>query len=227
MATSVCPPAVERLADGADLPVHHPARRDDVGAGLGLGERGAGVALDRGVVVDHPVRGEDAAVPVVGVLVEAAVRHHDQPIADLVAQVPQRQLHDAVRVPGLGALGVLAPRDPEEDDGGHAERGELGHLLAQALPRVLDDAGQRGDGLRLVDPLPDEERRHQVVDREAGLGHEPAEGRRGAQAAGSVLGERHGADARTSREPTASGRLVDPIRHCGGERRQGDLLRVR
>ena len=51
---------------------------------------------------------------------------------------------------------------------GHAELGELAHLLAQALPGVLHDAGQRGDGLRLVDALPHEQRGDEVVRRRAG-----------------------------------------------------------
>ena len=39
----------------ADLAVHHPARRHDVGAGARLGQRGLGVDLERGVVVDVAV----------------------------------------------------------------------------------------------------------------------------------------------------------------------------
>ena len=97
-------------------------------------------------------------------------------VADVVAKVAERQLHDAVGVPGLRALGVLAERDPEQDDRRDAERGQLGDLLAQALPRVLHDAGQRRDRLRLVDALAHEQRRDQVVDGQPGLGHQPAQG---------------------------------------------------
>src|SRR5262245_28260933 len=191
--------AVERGADGADLPVHHPAGRDDVRAGVGLGHRRAGVALDGRVVVDHTVGGEHAAVPVVGVLVEAAVGHHDQPVTDLLAHIAERQLNDPARVPRLRALAVLVQRHPEEDHRRHAERGQLGHLLAQALAGVLHDAWERGDRLGLVDPLPDEQGRDEVVDREAGLGHEATERGRGAKAAGSVLGEAHEAMLRPDR----------------------------
>ena len=45
--------------------------------GVGLGERDLGVALEGGVVVDLAARGEQAAVAVVGVLVEAQVGHED------------------------------------------------------------------------------------------------------------------------------------------------------
>ena len=51
-----------------------PLGRDDVGAGLGLGDGDLGVELDGGVVVDLAVGVEHAAVAVVGVLVEAAGR---------------------------------------------------------------------------------------------------------------------------------------------------------
>ena len=136
-------------------------------------------------------RGEHAAVAVVGVLVEAQVGHEHERVADLVAQVAQRHLHDAVGVPGPGARGVLVARARRTGSRpGTPSVGELGHLLAEALAGVLHDAGQRGDRLRLVDALAHEERGDQVVDDEAGLGHQAAQGRRGAQPPGPVLGER-------------------------------------
>ncbi len=90
-------------------------------------------------------------------------------------------------------------RDPEEDHRGHAQVGQLGHLLAQPLPRVLDDPGSEGMG-GVADPSRTK-RGDEVVDprrvsatsrRSAGVVRKPA---------GSVLGERHGGDARTSRAP--------------------------
>ena len=48
-----------------------------------------------------------------------------------------------VGVEGAAADGVLVRRHAEQDDGAHAEGGQLGDLLAQALAGVLDDAGQR------------------------------------------------------------------------------------
>ena len=65
----------------------------------------------------------------------------------------------------------------EQDHAGHAEGGQLGDLLAQRLAGVLHDAGQRLDRLRLGDALPHEQRGDQVVDRQPGLGHHPAQGR--------------------------------------------------
>ena len=49
------PVAVEGAADGADLAVHHPAGRHDVGAGRRLGQRHPLVELEGGVVVDRAV----------------------------------------------------------------------------------------------------------------------------------------------------------------------------
>ena len=94
----------------ADLAVHHPRRGDDVGARLGLGHRDPGVELEGGVVVDLAPVVEDAAVAVVGVLVEAEVGDEHDRVAELVAQVAQGHLHDAVGVPGPRPVGVLCRR---------------------------------------------------------------------------------------------------------------------
>jgi hypothetical protein len=104
-------------------------------------------------------------VAVVGVLVEAEVGHEHDVGTHVVAQVTQGNLDDAVAGPGLGTLGILGGRDAEEHDAGHAEGAQPGDLLAKRLPAVLDDAGERGDGLGIVDPLAHEQRGHQVVDR--------------------------------------------------------------
>ena len=87
-----------------------------------------------------PVLVDDAAVAVVGVLVDAQVGDQHDVVADVAAQVGQGQLHDALGIEGAGADGVLGARHAEQHDGAHAERGQLGDLLAQALAAVLDDA---------------------------------------------------------------------------------------
>ena len=94
------------------------------------------------------------------------------------------------RVEGAAADGVLARRHAEQHDGAHAERGQLGDLLAQALAAVLDDAGQRDDRLRLGDALAHEQRGDQVARAHGRLGDEVTQGRRAAQAARPVDGER-------------------------------------
>ena len=92
---------IERSADRRDLAVHHPRRRDHVGPCIRLRDGDARVALDRHVVVDVTGLGEDAAVAVIRVLVEAVVGHEDEPVTDFVAQVAQRDLHDTVDRVGL------------------------------------------------------------------------------------------------------------------------------
>ena len=197
------PVAVERVADGADLAVHHPARGDDVGAGVGLGDARPGRRA-RGWRRCRPRRrrSSDAAVAVVGVLVEAEVGHEHES-----SPTSSRRSRSATCTMPSGSqasepVGVLVRRDAEQDHR-RARRGRPARAtsLRSDSPGVLDDAGQRGDRLRLVDALPHEQRGDQVVDREAGLGHEPAQGRRAAQPAEAALGERHGGDARTWRAP--------------------------
>ena len=71
----------------------------------------------------------------------------------------------------------------------HAEVGQLVDLLAQALAGVLDDAGQRGDRLRLVDALAHEQRGDELAHVEAGLGDELAHRDGATQAARAGHGE--------------------------------------
>ncbi len=90
------PRPVEGGPDRADLAVHHPRGRDEVGAGLGLGDGHLAVAQDRGVVVDPAVRIEDATVAVIRVLVKTAVGDEHELVADGVPQGAQGDLDDAV-----------------------------------------------------------------------------------------------------------------------------------
>ena len=62
-----------------------------------------GVDLQRGVVVDVAVLVEHAAVAVVGVLVDAQVGDQHDVVADVAAQVGERELHDAVGIEGAAA----------------------------------------------------------------------------------------------------------------------------
>ena len=195
---------VEGRADGGDLAVHHPRRGDHVDPGVGLRHGDLGVALERGVVVDPAVGSDDAAVAVVGVLVEAQVGHQHDLAAEAVTQIGEGELHDAVGVGRARADGVLPVGDAEQDEAGDAEVDELGDLLHERVAGVLDDARQRGDGLGGVDALPHEQGCDQVVDRQPGLGHEPPHGRRGAQAAGAMRREGHGRDVTGGRRATHS-----------------------
>ena len=132
---------------------------------------------------------------VVGVLVEAVVGHEHQRVPHLVAQVAQRDLHDAVGVVGARAAGVLRGGHAEQDDRGHTEIGQRPHLLAEALLGVLHDAGHRHDRLRRVEAFLHEQRRDQIVDRQPGLGHQPPHRGRAAQPAHAPSRKRHATQA--------------------------------
>jgi porphobilinogen synthase len=69
------------VPDGSDLAVPHPARPDEVDPRRRLRDRPLPVDLEGAVVVDVAVGVEDAAVAVVGELVEAQVRHHGELVA--------------------------------------------------------------------------------------------------------------------------------------------------
>ena len=60
-------------------------------------------------------------MPVVGVLAEADIGDHHE-IGIGVLQLAHRLLDDPVGSPGLGALRILAGRQPEEQDRGNVER---------------------------------------------------------------------------------------------------------
>ncbi len=122
---------VEGAADRADLAVHHPARRDDRGTGVGLGQGDASVEFERRVVVDRAVGTKDPAVTVAGVLIETEVGHEDELVAELVAQRAKRDLRDALGIPGATPEFVLRRRHPEEDDAAHTDANQFLDLFAQ------------------------------------------------------------------------------------------------
>ena len=159
--------AVQGGADRPHLAIHHAARRHDVRAGLGLGQRDAPVQLDGGVVLHLAIRPEYPAVAVVGVLVEAEVGHQDELIAHAIAQGAQGALDDAVGVVGLRPGRILRRRDAEEDQAGDAERHETLGLDDERVDRMLGLAGHGRDRRRPVDTLADEERGDQIIDAQA------------------------------------------------------------
>src|SRR5207247_2880423 len=110
-----------------------------------------------------------------------------------VPQVAQGELDDPVRVPRLGAFGVLADRDAEEDHTRNAEAGELPHFLAEGLAGVLHDAGKGRNRGRAVDALPHEERCHHVVDADPSFGDQSPQRRCAAQPSEAPGGEPHAA----------------------------------
>ena len=175
----------------ADLAVHHPARRHDVGAGTGLGERRPWRRSRAWRRCRR--RRRSSSTPqwpwsVYSSTHRSAISTTSSPTS------PRRSARASCTMPSGSKAPLptasLCGRHAEQHDGAHAERGQLGDLLAQALAGVLDDAGQRRDRLRLVDALAHEQRGDEVARAHGGLGDEVAQRRRAAQAARPVDGER-------------------------------------
>ena len=121
IATSVAPAVVERRADRADLAVHHPARRDDVCARVRLRARRS--ARSSSSVASLSTSPRSFSTPQCPWSVYSSRQRsvdHDGVVAEVVAERADRLLGDAVRVPRLGALGVLVLGHPEEHEREHA-----------------------------------------------------------------------------------------------------------
>ena len=151
-----------------------------------------GVAHQRRVVVDRAVGGEHAAVPVVGELVQAQVRHHDQVVADLGATPHDRHVEDPVGVVGRRTDGVLALGHPEQHQPAEPGADRLGGGLASESRRVLHDARHRG---RSAPARSAPSRTNTGSTRSAGcsrrLRDQPAERRRTPQPRGPAPGNGH------------------------------------
>jgi hypothetical protein len=103
-------------------------------ASLSLGHGSADEQFQRSVVVDEAglvVGARNAAVTMAGVFTQAGIRDQHQR-RHCAVDGAQRQLHDAVGRPGLGALPVLGMRQPEQQ---HRRDAQVSHLA-----RILDDA---------------------------------------------------------------------------------------
>jgi hypothetical protein len=205
---------VEGVTDRRDLTVHHPRWRDHVGTCVGLRPGDPPVQLDGPVIVDVALVVQDAAVAVVGVLVQAEVAKDHVVVAELLAQEPEGPLGDAVRIPRLGALGVLPVGDAEQHERDESFGGDLVRLLAKGLQRMLGLPRHRCDGRRFGDALLHEQWSDQVAGREVGLSDQRAERGGPAHPSRSALWERHGgmvARARDQAPPKARSRaLISP-----------------
>jgi hypothetical protein len=165
-----CPASSSAARIAADAAVHHVARRDDVGAGLGVHRGDAGEALDGGVVVDV-----DAAVAA-GVstpqwpwLVYSSTHTSamsTQP-GSAAANRPQREWGRGLRlVPRAAALVVLGVGQAEEQKSSARRGGERPRPRAHGeVDGELGVAGHRADGLRTALAEGDEERRDELLGR--------------------------------------------------------------
>ena len=124
----------------ADAPVHHVARRDDVGAGARLGDGGAREQLERRVVVDAAVGAQAGRSGRGSVYSHRQTSVMTSSVGVRVLDRARGELDDALVVPGARALLVLVGGDAEEQDGRDAER--------VGLARLLDGARDRRAGRR-------------------------------------------------------------------------------
>ncbi len=176
---------VEGLADRAHPAVHHVRRRDDVGAGLGLGDghrRQDGEAL---VVVD-PAVDDDPVVAIRGVGIQRDVGH-DQEFGKLGFQGADAALQKTV---GFGArtgprILVLIGQCGKECDPGNPRLGDFGRATEQEIHRQPGLAGHRRDRSLASLPLLHEKRQYEVGGVEFCLPHEIAQRGVGAIATGS------------------------------------------
>ena len=145
-----------------------------------------------------PPASQHAAVAVARVLAEADVGDHEQ-LRDGGLERPDRQLDRPVLVPGARPGFVLLGRQPEQEHGGHSEGRQLARLDHGLGHREPLDARHRRDGRPAVQPLGDEQRRHQRRRAQLGLPHEVAQRAGPAQPAKPSLWEchwsSHGTDA--------------------------------
>ena len=192
---------VERSTDRADLAVHHPRRRTHVDPRGGLGPGHRRIPVEGRVVVHRSVGTNETAMAVIGVFVEAQIRHQHDLIAEPVTQVAQRDLDDAVGVIGARTHRVLAFGNPEQHHRRHTEVDELTDLVDHRAPIELEHPRQRGDLHRRVDALAHEQRGDEVVRGEHGLGDESTHRGASAKATQPSVGKLGGFHAQSLRMP--------------------------
>jgi len=91
MATSVRPARRDR-PDGADLTVHHPARRDDVRAGIRLCHRKFDVKSIGGVIIDRPDSSRTPQCPWSVNSSRQVVGHQHGGVTEVGGQIAQRHV---------------------------------------------------------------------------------------------------------------------------------------
>ena len=195
MATVVEAVLVERLAQEADEAVHHPRRRDHVGAGARVRQRDAAEVLQRGVVVDLAVD-DHAAVAVRGVLAEAGVD------GDASARATAFLMARMARCTRPSAFQASVPTASFfSGTPNRITAGMPSFAISSASRASLSTENWNWPGSDEISLLhafarADEQRKDEVVGRERGLAHHAAE-RRGCGAAGAG-----GIRGRTSRKPS-------------------------
>ena len=183
---------VERFADRADSAVHHVARGHDVGPRARVAEGRFSENFQCCVVVDdHALRrlAEDAAMTVLGVLVDAHVGDDEQ-LGGGVFHCGDGARHGALRIVGAGTTVIFGGRQAEEDHSAELQCRALFRDSRSVAHGKLEDAGHRTHGFLLVEGCRKEEREDEIIRCERRLAHEGANGRGAAQAA-RALNRKH------------------------------------
>ena len=139
-------------------------------------------------------------MPVVGVFAEADVRPDAERGCGRL-DTADRLGHRSVVRPRAAPLRILRRGNAEEQDRAHPEGGERLGLEDREVGRETRVARHRRDGLAQAVSFDDEERGHQLVDGEPGLGGEGAHRRRAPEPSTS---EERFVHARTSRRDAGS-----------------------
>ena len=204
-----------------DAAVHHVARGDHVGAGVGVRDRGLREQLEREVVVDLAVA-DDAAVPMRGVFAQAHVGDHEEIRVGLL-QRADGELDDPLRVVGARAGLVLLARDAEQDHGADPGRLELCRLGDELGDREPLHARHRGHLVAHALAGDHEQRLHEVLGGEIRLAYQVAQCLRAPRAPHAGGRKAHAPD---SRSRVVRARLGGPAWSLGpgGHGRQRWLL---
>ena len=131
-------------------------------------------------------------MPVIGELIQAGVRAHDQGVSDLRAHGGEATVEDPVLRPRLGADRVAVGGHAEQVDGAHAGFGGLGGGPAQRVDRVLILAGHGRDLAGFVDVVAHEDGPDELGRVNVGFAHEGAHRGDRAQAARADRRDRGG-----------------------------------
>ena len=176
----VKPGLVQPPANGLHHAVHHAARRDQVGPGLGMADALPDQVRQRRVVVDVQLAAllrQDAAMAVIGVFAEAFVGDQ-QDVADRSAAELRRACCTMPSsAQALEPCGVLAGRDAEEDERLDAELDGAADFVDQAIDAELKVARHRRDFLANAAAGADEERQDEILGGQRGFAHQIAEDR--------------------------------------------------
>ena len=142
----------ERRADRADSPVHHVGGRDDIDAGLGLGQRLPHQHRHRFVVEDVTAVVEQAVLPVAGERVEGDVGHQAK-LWEFLFQLAYHPRHQALRIPGFLSVRRLE-RWIDHRKQRHHRDAQLDALRGDRQQQVQAESLHAGHRSHRIAPLP-------------------------------------------------------------------------